>query len=70
MCVCSGRSNKPFITAGIRHAKEQIGLDLRPASTWLRFLEVHYQRAASNPEEPDVEEVGLPDSSIEPLVLT
>ena len=60
MPPCSGRSNKAFIAAGVRHAREQIGLDLTPASTWLRFLEVHYQRAAFNPEEPDVDEVHPP----------
>ncbi len=58
MLQCSPRSNKAFIAAGIRHAKEQIGLDLSPALTWLRFLEVHYQRAASVPDEPEVDEVG------------
>eukprot|EP01087_Luapelamoeba_hula_P009617 TRINITY_DN2501_c0_g2_i1.p1 TRINITY_DN2501_c0_g2~~TRINITY_DN2501_c0_g2_i1.p1 ORF type:complete len:1060 (+),score=158.84 TRINITY_DN2501_c0_g2_i1:55-3234(+) len=31
----------------VRFAKEQIGIDLSSVRTWIRFLEVHYQRSAS-----------------------
>ncbi len=38
------RGNKGLINAAIRHAKDQLDLDLSPCSSWLRFVEVHYAR--------------------------
>lgn len=51
---------KPLIATCIRHAKELLDLDLTPCSTWLRFLEVHYQRPAPPiPDAFETEEVLL-----------
>lgn len=42
------RGNKGLINAAIRHAKDQLDLDLSPCSSWLRFVEVHYARSHSS----------------------
>ena len=42
------RANKGLISAAIRHAKDQLDLDLSPCQSWLRFLEVHYDRSHSS----------------------
>ena len=42
------RGNKGLINAAVRHAKDQLDLDLSPCSSWLRFLEVHYARPHSS----------------------
>ena len=39
------RGNKGLINAAIRHARDQLDLDLSPCSSWLRFVEVHYARS-------------------------
>ena len=38
--------------ACVRHASQQLGLDLSQCKTWIKFLEVHYQR------EPDHGQAG------------
>lgn len=42
------RGNKGLVHAAIRHAKDQLDLDLSPCTSWLRFVEVHYARPHSS----------------------
>ena len=52
-----GRSNKSLIKTCIRHAHSQLGLDLSACTSWLRFVEVHYQRPAPSAEAVETPEV-------------
>lgn len=57
--------DESLISAAIRHTKEQTGVDLSNCKTWIRFLDIHYERAAEDgsTDHNEVTAIFVPDVS-------
>ena len=48
-----------LVNTCVRYARLQLDLDICKCSTWIRFLEVHYQRPPTGGEDMETDEVRL-----------
>lgn len=68
-CGQKCRTPQALINTCIRHARDNLGIDLSSCSRWMRFLEVHYQRPAATIKPPAMETPEVSNALIGQLQL-
>lgn len=66
LCMLNLRCDEPLIRACIRHVKQQAGVDLSGATSWLRFCDLHYSRTSQQQQQQQQREEltgGLPTAA-------
>ena len=53
------RNEQVLVNTCVRCARLQLDLDISKCSTWIHFLDVHYQRPPTGSEDMETEEVRL-----------